>query len=463
MTPDRPIPFTLAQIRALSNTYPTPFYVYDEAGIRREIRRLLQTFSWNKGFREYFPIKALPNPAIVRILRDEGCGADCISVPELMIADRLGMSGDSVTLTSNQTADEEFAMARRMNAIINLDDADHLSYVDKRWGLPEVLCARYNPGPTEVIGTTTWPRLENQKFGMRKDQLFETYIKALNRGVRRFGLHMMIMSNDIDGLHIVDTARKCFETAVELRRLVGIDLEFIDLGGGVGIPYRPDQVAIDMVDISRQIRELYEQLIAAKELAPFRLYTEFGRYVTGQHGYLVTKVRHVKHSYKRFVGLDASMADFMRPGMYGSYHHIELLDGQGTRPITTYDVVGSLGANNDKFAIDRELPTLQSGDVLVIHDVGAYGRGKGFNFNGKLRAAELLLRDDGTFQQIRRAETPDDYFITLCDWESARQDRPGRPRTDAASAGEEAATRDRAAGVNNHEERMHGTARALSG
>jgi len=432
MIPDRPIPFTLSQIHALSSTYPTPFYVYDEAGIRREIRRLLQAFSWNRGFREYFPIKALPTPAIVRILRDEGCGADCISVPELMIADRLGLAGESVMLTSNQTGDEEFAMARRMNATINLDDADHLAYVDKRWGLPEVLCARYNPGPTELIGTKTWPRLENQKFGMRKDQLFETYVKARDRGVQRFGLHMMIMSNDIDGLHIVDTARKCLETAVELRRAVGIDLEFIDLGGGVGIPYRPDQVAIDMGDVSKQIREIYERLVAAEDLAPPRLYAEFGRYVTGQHGYLVTKVRHVKHSYKRFVGLDASMADFMRPGMYGSYHHIELLDGQGTRPTTTYDVVGSLGANNDKFATDRELPTLQSGDVLVIHDVGAYGRGKGFNFNGKLRAAEFLLREDGTFRQIRRAETPDDYFTTVCDWDSERRELPERPRTDVA-------------------------------
>ncbi len=425
MTTDRPIPFTLGQILALAERHPTPFYVYDEEGIRTEIRRLLRMFSWNKGFREYFPIKATPNPAIVRILRDEGCGADCISVTEMMIAERLGMTGDSVMLTSNQTGDDEFRMARRMNAIINLDDTNHLSYVDKRWGLPEVLCARYNPGPTELFGTTTWPRLENQKFGMRKDQLFETYINARNRGVQRFGLHMMIMSNDIDGLHIVDTARKCFETAVELRRLAGIDLEFIDLGGGVGIPYRPDQIPIDMADISEQIRAMYEKHIAEGDLAPFRLFVEFGRYITGQHGYLVTKVRHVKHSYKRFVGVDASMADFMRPGMYGSYHHIDLLNDRRARSKSTYDVVGSLGANNDKFAIDRELPSLEPGDILVVHDVGAYGRGKGFNFNGKLRPAEFLLRRDGSFKQIRRAETPEDYFTTLCDWETSGEDRLG--------------------------------------
>lgn len=408
------IPFTLDQIRALTREHSTPFYVYDEAGIRNSARTLFELFSWNAGFREYFPVKATPNPAILKILKEEGCAADCCSVPELLIAEEIGLTGESVMLTSNFTGPEEFKKAREMKAIINLDDPNHLPYLDDLAGMPEVLCLRYNPGPFSQNGSETWSHLTEDKFGMKKDQLLETYVHARENGIRRFGLHMMIMSNDLDGEHFVETARICFDTAVELRRISGINLDFIDLGGGVGIPYRPDQEAIDMATIVERIRTMYEDHLSNRDLEPLRLFTEFGRFVVGQHGYLVATVRHIKESYKHFAGLDATMADLMRPGMYGSYHHISILNKLGEKSEVMYDVVGSLCENNDRFAIDRQLPLLDPGDVVVIHDAGAYGRGKGFNFNGKLRPAEFLLEEDGvSFKKIRRAETSEDYLSTL--------------------------------------------------
>ncbi|MDD5659148.1 MAG: diaminopimelate decarboxylase [Actinomycetota bacterium] len=411
------IPFTLKQIRILARKYPTPFYVYDEAGIRKSIRNLLETFSWNQGFKEYFPVKAIPNPEILNILKEEGCCADCCSVPELMLAKGVGLTGESIMLTSNDTGPEEFKMARQTRAIINLDDPNHLRYIEKLAGLPEVLCLRYNPGPIKQKGRLTWKHLTDQKFGMRKDQLLKTYKQGMKKGIRRFGLHMMIMSNDLNGEHFVDTARICFDFAIELRRTIGINLEFIDLGGGVGIPYRLYQKPINMTAVAEKIRTMYEERVSNGDLAPCRLFAECGRLITGQHGYLVATVRSVKESYKYFAGLDATMADLMRPGMYGSYHHISVLGKQDKGPTVIYDVIGSLCENNDKFAIDRKLPSLAQGDIVVFYDVGAYGRGKVFDFNGKLRPAEFLLRDDGSFQRIRRAETPKDYFRTICGWE----------------------------------------------
>lgn len=410
------IPFTLGQIESLKKRYPTPFYIYNELGIRSAVRTLYKSFSWNKGFKEYFPIKALPNPEIISILKEEGCSVDCCSVPELMIAEGVGLSGDSVMLTSSNTSSEEFKKARQMGTIINLDEPNHLSYLESIVGLPKILCLRYNPGPIKRRDYIAWESLKEDKFGMRKDQLFETYLIALRKGIRRFGLHMMIMSNDLDEEKFLDTTRICFDIAKELHKR-NIDLEFIDLGGGLGIPYRPYQKAINLEEISSKIQRIYEEGISNGDFTPFRLFIECGRLITGPHGYLVTTVRHIKESYKRFVGLDASMTDLMRPGMYGSYHHISVLRENDKIPTTIYDVVGSLCENNDKFAINRKLPILNPGDVVVIHDVGAYGRGKVFDFNGKLRPAEFLLRGDGSFQQIRRAETPEDYFRTISGWE----------------------------------------------
>lgn len=410
------IPFTLEQILNLKRKYPTPFYIYDEQGIRDSVRALYKYFSWNKGFKEYFPIKAIPNPEIINILKAEGCSVDCCSVPELMIAEGVGLASESVMLTSNDTSSQEFRKARQMKAIINLDDPNHLSYLEDLAGLPEVLCLRYNPGSIKNHETLAWKYLKDDKFGMRKDQLIETYKLALKKGVKRFGLHMMIMSNDLNVNHFIDTVKICFDIAMELRKTIGINLEFIDLGGGIGIPYRLYQKPVDIEGAARKIHNIYHKLIINGDIAACRLFMEGGRFITGQHGYLVTTVRHIKESYKFFAGLDASMSDLMRPGMYGSYHHISVLGKQNKGKTKVYDVVGSLCENNDKFAINRKLPILNSGDIVVIHDVGAYGRGKVFDFNGKLRPAELLLQTNGLFRQIRRAEKPEDYFRTIQGW-----------------------------------------------
>lgn len=413
MSSEKSTPFTIEQIRELAKKYPTPFYIYDEEGIRNSVRSLQQAFLWNEGFKEYFPIKANPNPSIITILMEEGCFADCCSVPELTVATKIGLTGESVMLTSNDTSIEEFKLARKIQAIINLDDPGHLDYLEKSAGLSEVVCLRYNPGPVKQKGKLIWKHLKEDKFGMRKDQLFDTYKKALKRGTKRFGLHMMIMSNDINGEHLVDTAKFCFDVAVELRKKLGINLEFIDLGGGIGIPYQPDQKRIDIKKISQKIKRVYEKHISRGNLISLKLFVEFGRFVVGQHGYLVSKVRHVKESYKDFIGLDASMADLVRPGIYGSYHHMSILGKQNGGKTKTYDVTGSMCENIDKFAINRRLPVLQIDDIVVIHDVGTYGRGKGFDFNGKLRCGEFLLSGDGIFKQIRRAETVKDYFKTF--------------------------------------------------
>lgn len=405
------IPFTKAQIDLLARENTTPFYIYDEEGMRRQARRLIEAFSWNAGFKEYFAVKALPNPAIVEILKEEGCGADCSSLPELVIADRAGISGERIMYTSNDTPAQEFIEAKKRGAIINLDDINHLEYLEKHAGLPDMICFRYNPGAAQsgngIIGNPA-----EAKFGVTRDQLFEGYALAKKKGVKRFGLHTMPISNELNAKYFIDSARAFFSLAKEIEEKVGIRFEFINLGGGLGIPYKPEAAEFDLEAFSEGVKSAYEEIFG-KRAAPIKLFLECGRYITGPFGYLVSRVRHVKSSYKKYVGLDACMANLMRPAMYGAYHHITVLGKENAPRDVTYDVVGSLCENNDKFAINRQLPKIEPEDIVVIHDAGAHGHAMGFNYNGKLRSAEFLLRKDGTFKMIRRAETAEDYFATL--------------------------------------------------
>jgi diaminopimelate decarboxylase len=404
-------PFSRQQIETLSRTYPTPFYIYDEAGIRASARTLIDSFSWNKGFKEYFAVKATPNPQILSVLKEEGCGADCSSLPELLLAERVGITGENVMFTSNDTPVDEYRKASSLGAIINLDDIGHIDYLEKNALLPELLSLRYNPGSAKegnlIIGNPV-----EAKFGMTKAQILEGYSIAKQKGVKRFGLHTMVVSNELRTDYFVDTARMLFELAAEIRT-TGIELEFINLGGGLGIPYKPDQSPVDIEKVSDGIHDLYERAITDGKMPALKLFTECGRYITGPHGYLVSRVRHIKNTYKTYAGLDASMANLMRPGMYGAYHQISVLGKEEANERSTYDVVGSLCENNDKFAIDRELPVLEPDDIIVMHDAGAHGHAMGFNYNGKLRSAEFLMKPDGTFELIRRAETVDDLFATL--------------------------------------------------
>jgi diaminopimelate decarboxylase len=410
--PVKTIPFTKQTIEALAERYPTPFYLYDERAIRANARALRQAFGWAGGFREYFAVKALPNPFILKILRAEGLGADCSSLPELLLAQKAGIAGEEIMFTSNDTPAGEFRLARRLGAIVNLDDISHLAYLERHAGLPDVLSFRYNPGRLRA-GNSIIGQPEQAKFGLTREQLFEAYALARARGVRRFGLHAMIASNELDPRYFVETAATLFDLAGEIAERVGAACEFVNIGGGIGIPYRPEQQPVDIQAVSAGIEQAYRVKIVDRGLAPLRLYMECGRLITGPYGYLISRVRHVKRTYKRFVGMDACMADLMRPGMYGAYHHITVLGKQQLAPESLCDVTGSLCENNDKFAIDRPLPPIEVGDLLVFHDAGAHGHAMGFNYNGKLRPAELLLRESGDVALIRRAETVEDYLATL--------------------------------------------------
>jgi diaminopimelate decarboxylase len=412
MNTTKSLPFTTEQLERIVQIYPTPFYLYDERGIRASARALLDAFAWSPGFTNYFAVKATPNPRIMAVLADEGCGMDCSSLAELVLSERIGVIGERIMFTSNNTPAAEFQAARRLGAVINLDDVGHLDYLDQHAGLPDLISFRYNPGPLRE-GNTIIGRPEEAKFGCTREQLFEGYAAARARGVRRFGLHTMLASNELDPAYFIATARMLFGLVVELHAALGICFEFVNLGGGIGIPYRPEQQPVDLAIVSAGIRAAYEEIIVANGIHPLRLCMECGRLLTGPHGVLVTRVRHIKQTYRRYAGVDASMADLMRPGMYGAYHHISVPGKEHEPHATSYDVVGSLCENNDKFAVERVLPELATGDVLVIHDAGAHGRAMGFNYNGKLRPAELLLRANGAVQQIRRAETLDDYFATL--------------------------------------------------
>jgi diaminopimelate decarboxylase len=406
------LPFTKAKIEAIIEKYPTPFHIYDEKAIRDNARRLSAAFDWVLGFKEYFAVKATPNPSIMQIVKEEGFGADCSSLTELMLAERTGITGENIMFTSNDTPAEEFRKAAALGAIINLDDLSHIESLEQVAGIPDLICFRYNPGPLKkgnaIIGTP-----EEAKYGLTKPQLFEAYRIMKAKGVVRFGLHTMVASNELDPNYFIETAKLLFELVAEISGKIGIRFEFINLGGGIGIPYRPEQNPVDLEAVSQGIRRWYDEIINANGLAPLRILMENGRMVTGPYGYLVATVLHQKAIYKNYVGLDACMANLMRPGLYGSYHHITVL-GKENEPLDhIYDVTGSLCENNDKFAIDRLLPAINRGDLVVIHDTGAHGHAMGFNYNGKLRSAELLLKPDGTVQLIRRAETPEDYFATL--------------------------------------------------
>ncbi len=406
------IPFSKEQLEKIIESTPTPFHIYDEKAMRENARRFVKAFSWNEGFKEYYAIKSAPNPYLMKILREEGFGIDCSSITELEIAKRVGMSGDEIMLTSNDTPASEFKFAADLGAIINLDDISHIEYLEKNVGLPETICLRYNPGDLKQ-GNLIIGHPEEAKYGFTHEQMIEGYGILKGKGVKRFGVHTMVASNELDPDYFVETAEILFKLIIEVYEKTGIKIEFANLGGGIGIPYKPEQKAVDLEYVSAGIRKLYDEMIVANGLAPLKLFFESGRMITGPYGYLVTTVRHIKNTFKKFAGLDASMANLMRPALYGAYHHITVV-GKENQPLNTmYDVTGSLCENNDKFAIDRMLPELEPGDIVVIHDTGAHGHSMGFNYNGKPRSAELLLRENGAVAQIRRAETIDDLFITL--------------------------------------------------
>lgn len=409
---EKRFPLTKKEMQSAIKKYPTPFHIYDEEGIRKNAQKLCKAFSWMKGFKNYFAVKALPNPYILKILKDEGMGADCSSLPELLLSEEVGILGEDIMFTSNDTPLDEFEKAIDLGAIINLDDISHIKFLEKTAGLPDMVCIRYNPGPARV-GNAIIGDPKEAKYGFTKQQIFEGYRLLKEKGVKRFGLHTMVASNELKEEYFIETARMLFEIVVDVKKKLGITIEFVNLGGGVGIPYKPEQKAVDLDKISDGIKEAYEELIIKNELDGLKIVMECGRFITGPYGYLVTKVRHLKHTYKDYVGLDACMANLMRPALYGAYHHITVVGKEKANPTHKYDVTGSLCENNDKFAIDRMLPEIERADILVIHDTGAHGHTMGFNYNGKLRSSELLLRPDGSIVQIRRAETNDDYFATL--------------------------------------------------
>lgn len=410
---EKKLPCSSGRLLELAAQLPTPFYLYDEQGILAAARGMKAIFSWVPGFRNYFAVKACPNPTILDLLRQEGFGADCSSLPELLLSQSAGITGERIMFTSNDTPDEEFIEAVKLGAIINLDDITHIEALERAVGrVPELICFRYNPGP-ERTGNAIIGNPVEAKYGVTSEQIVDCYRIMKEKGCKRFGLHTMVASNELDGSYIVETARMLFTLCVRLQKEAGVRIEFIDMGGGVGIPYRLDQNAMDLSAVSDGMHRLYDEIIVPAGLDPLNIVFECGRVITGPSGYLVSKVRHVTHKYKDYVGLDACMADLMRPALYGAYHHITVV-GKEDRPLDhLYDVTGSLCENNDKFAIDRQFPDIERGDVLVLHDAGAHGYAMGFNYNAKLRPAEYLLKADGSVAMIRRAQTYDDYVETL--------------------------------------------------
>ncbi|MCD7945737.1 MAG: diaminopimelate decarboxylase [Clostridiales bacterium] len=414
------IPFvSLEQLREITKTYPTPFHIYDEAGIRRTARAVNAAFAWNPGFREYFAVKATPTPRILKILHEEGCGTDCSSLTELMMSDRCGITGEEIMFSSNDTPAEEFVLANRLGATINLDDLTHVDFLEKTLGfIPRRISCRYNPGGVFQLGESKegFQVMDNPgdaKYGMTREQLFEAYRRLKALGAEEFGLHAFLASNTISNDYYPALAAQLFQLAVELQRETGCHITFINLSGGVGVDYRPEQPANDIAAIGEGVRRAYESILTPNGMGDVAIYTEMGRYMLASNGHLVTTVLHEKHTYKEYIGVDACAANLMRPAMYGAYHHITPMGKESLSCDHKYDVVGSLCENNDKFAVDRMLPELEIGDILVIHDTGAHGFSMGYNYNGRLRSAELLLREDGSVELMRRAETPEDYFATL--------------------------------------------------
>ena len=405
---------TLEQLEEIVKDYPTPFHLYDEAGIRENARKVKEAFAWNPGFKEYFAVKATPNPRILEILKEYGCGTDCSSATELMMSDAAGFSGQEIMFSSNDTPAEEFQMADEMGAIINLDDFTHIEYLEKAIGhIPETICCRYNPGGVFEISNGIMDNPGDSKYGMTEYQLMEAFRILREKGAKRFGIHAFLVSNTVTNDYYPMLASELFALAVRVKQETGIEVDFINLSGGVGIPYRPEEKPNDIGVIGEGVRREFERILVPAGLGDVSIYTEMGRFMLGPYGCLVTRAIHEKHIYKEYIGVDACAVNLMRPAMYGAYHHITVMGKENAPCDHKYDVVGSLCENNDKFAIDRMLPKIDRGDLLVIHDTGAHGFSMGYNYNGKLRSAELLLKEDGSVQMIRRAETPRDYFATL--------------------------------------------------
>lgn len=402
------------QLKEITNIYPTPFHLYDERGIRKNVEALKEAFSWNKGFKEYFAVKATPNPFLIQILREYGCGCDCSSQTELMLSKAIGAVGDDIMFSSNDTPLEEFAYAHKLDAIINLDDITHIAKLEEAVGtLPKKLSCRYNPGGLFKISNDIMDNPGDAKYGMTTEQLFEAFRILKSKGVEEFGIHAFLASNTVTNDYYPMLAKVLFEVAVRLRKETGANIRFINLSGGIGIPYRPDQEPNDIYAIGEGVRKAYEEVLVPAGMGDVSIYTELGRYMLGPYGCLVTKAINEKHTHKEYIGVDACAVNLMRPAMYGAYHHITVMGKEGEPCDHMYDVTGSLCENNDKFAIDRMLPKIDMGDLLVIHDTGAHGFSMGYNYNGKLKSAEVLLKEDGTTQLIRRAETPKDYFATF--------------------------------------------------
>ena len=408
----RNLPFTKDALEAIVSKYPTPFHIYDEAGIRANVKRLQEAFAWNEGFREYFAVKALPNPIIMKLLYESGCGMDCSSLTELMLSRAIGVTGHDIMFSSNDTPANEFQLASELGVLINLDDITHIDFLAANGGIPKTVCLRFNPGGEFLLGNTIMGNPGEAKYGMTREQLSEAVKKLQTLGAVEFGLHAFLVSNTTDDDYYPALAKKLFKTAVELNEETGANFTFVNLSGGIGIPYRPYEKETDIRYIGEEVKLQYDRIVTPSKLK-LRIFTELGRYITGPFGYLVTRAIHKKETHKKYIGVDACACNLMRPAMYGAYHHITVM-GKETDPLTNvYDVVGSLCENNDKFAVDRPLPKTEPGDLLVIHDTGAHGFSMGYNYNGKLRSAEVLLKPDGSAELIRRAETPEDYFSTL--------------------------------------------------
>ena len=404
---------TKEKIEEIVQKYPTPFHIYDEKGIRENAAKVKQAFAWNKGFKEFFAVKATPNPFLINILREYGCGVDCSSMTELMLSHAIGCKGEDIMFSSNDTPAEEFKYAREIGATINLDDFTHIDFLEKVAGIPETISCRFNPGGYFSIANSIMDNPGDAKYGFTKEQIIEGFKILKAKGAKRFGIHAFLASNTVTNDYYPELARILFELAVEIRDKTGCDIKFINLSGGVGIPYKPDAEPNDIIAIGEGVLKVYDEVLTANGMGDVAIYTEMGRFMLGPYGGLVTKATHEKHTYKEYIGVDACACNLMRPAMYGAYHHITVLGKENEPCDHKYDVTGSLCENNDKFAIDRMLPKIDMGDYLFIHDAGAHGYSMGYNYNGKLRSAEILLKEDGSFELIRRAETPQDYFRTF--------------------------------------------------
>lgn len=405
---------TKEQLDEITAKFPTPYHLYDEKGIRDNAKAVKEAFAWNKGYREYFAVKACPNPTLIQIMKEYGCGCDCSSMTELMLSKAMGCKGSDIMFSSNATPAEEYQYAAKLGAIINLDDITHIDFLEKAIGyIPETISCRYNPGGLFKISNDIMDNPGDAKYGMTTEQLFEAFKILKAKGAKKFGIHAFLASNTVTNEYYPMLAKVLFEVAVKLEKETGADIEFINLSGGVGIPYKPDQEPNDIRVIGEGVRKVYEEVLVPAGMGDVALYTEMGRFMTGPYGCLVTKAIHEKHTYKEYIGCDACAVNLMRPAMYGAYHHITVMGKEDQPCDHKYDITGSLCENNDKFAIDRMLPKIDMGDYLVIHDTGAHGYAMGYNYNGKLKSAEILLKEDGSFEMIRRAETPRDYFATL--------------------------------------------------